>query len=98
MERLGSRWREQCRKQPAHNPQPISQTPQLPLPPHTQLFCQNLSLFAKLFLDNKSVFFDVTGFKYYLLVHTPPSPPIDPDADVAPIIHPRGQIVGFFSK
>ncbi|KAK4192166.1 putative histone acetyltransferase [Podospora australis] len=35
------------------------------------LFCQNLSLFAKLFLDNKSVFFDVTGFKYYLLVYTP---------------------------
>ncbi|KAI0537455.1 acyl-CoA N-acyltransferase [Xylaria digitata] len=47
------------------------------------LFCQNLSLFAKLFLDNKSVFFDVTGFNYFLLVYTPPasrkkpaSPPI----------------------
>ncbi|KAI1409224.1 acyl-CoA N-acyltransferase [Hypoxylon sp. FL1857] len=37
-----------------------------------RLFCQNLSLFAKLFLDNKSVFFDVTGFNYFLLVHTPP--------------------------
>ncbi|RYC53817.1 hypothetical protein CHU98_g12392 [Xylaria longipes] len=36
------------------------------------LFCQNLSLFAKLFLDNKSVFFDVTGFNYFLLVYTPP--------------------------
>ncbi|OAA64707.1 histone acetyltransferase [Niveomyces insectorum RCEF 264] len=36
------------------------------------LFCQNLSLFAKLFLDNKSVFFDVTGFYYFLLVYTPP--------------------------
>ncbi|KAI1822587.1 acyl-CoA N-acyltransferase [Xylaria intraflava] len=35
------------------------------------LFCQNLSLFAKLFLDNKSVFFDVTGFNYFLLVYTP---------------------------
>ncbi|RDL33863.1 uncharacterized protein BP5553_08231 [Venustampulla echinocandica] len=33
------------------------------------LFCQNLSLFAKLFLDNKSVFFDVSGFNYFLLVH-----------------------------
>ncbi|CAK7568386.1 MAG: SAS complex subunit [Sporothrix epigloea] len=37
------------------------------------LFCQNLSLFAKLFLDNKSVFFDVTGFYYFLLVYTPPA-------------------------
>lgn len=36
------------------------------------LFCQNLSLFAKLFLDNKSVFFDVSGFNYFLLVYTPP--------------------------
>ncbi|KAK4131073.1 acyl-CoA N-acyltransferase [Trichocladium antarcticum] len=65
------------------------------------LFCQNLSLFAKLFLDNKSVFFDVTGFQYYLLVHTPPpAGPIDPDpdADIAAVEPPRGQIVGFFSK
>jgi GNAT superfamily N-acetyltransferase len=50
-----------------------------------QLFCQNLSLFAKLFLDNKSVFFDVAGFNYFLLVYTPPSPS-------------PPQIVGFFSK
>lgn len=56
------------------------------------LFCQNLSLFAKLFLDNKSVFFDVTGFKYFLLVYTPPSP-TDPLAPVQ-----RSHIVGFFSK
>ncbi|KAI1103030.1 acyl-CoA N-acyltransferase [Jackrogersella minutella] len=40
-----------------------------------RLFCQNMSLFAKLFLDNKSVFFDVTGFNYFLLVYTPPPPP-----------------------
>ncbi|OTB02065.1 hypothetical protein M426DRAFT_323012 [Hypoxylon sp. CI-4A] len=40
-----------------------------------RLFCQNLSLFAKLFLDNKSVFFDVTGFNYFLLVYTPPPAP-----------------------
>jgi GNAT superfamily N-acetyltransferase len=54
-----------------------------------QLFCQNLSLFAKLFLDNKSVFFDVQGFNYFLLVHTcSPSSPT-PGAQ---------QIVGFFSK
>ena len=50
-----------------------------------QLFCQNLSLFAKLFLDNKSVFFDVSGFKYFLLVHTSPTTS-------------QNQVVGFFSK
>ncbi|KAI0599723.1 acyl-CoA N-acyltransferase [Biscogniauxia sp. FL1348] len=44
------------------------------------LFCQNLSLFAKLFLDNKSVFFDVTGFNYFLLVYTPPSHHLSPSA------------------
>jgi hypothetical protein len=62
---------------------------------HHQLFCQNLSLFAKLFLDNKSVFFDVTGFKYFLLVYTPAT---EPPADATEITQPRSQIVGFFSK
>ncbi|EGS22128.1 uncharacterized protein CTHT_0016440 [Thermochaetoides thermophila DSM 1495] len=62
------------------------------------LFCQNLSLFAKLFLDTKSVFFNVTDFKYYLLVYTPPSRPANPDTPNAKLIQPRGQIVGFFSK
>ncbi|KAJ0159824.1 Males-absent on the first protein [Colletotrichum tanaceti] len=56
------------------------------------LFCQNLSLFAKLFLDNKSVFFDVRGFNYFLLVYTPPPKPDSPDPP------PRPHIVGFFSK
>ncbi len=60
-----------------------------------QLFCQNLSLFAKLFLDNKSVFFDVTGFNYFLLVYTPPfRPPVGNSAPQAPI----PQVTGFFSK
>ena len=49
-----------------------------------QLFAQNLSLFAKLFLDNKSVFFDVGSFNYCLLAHTP--------TNASP------QIIGFFSK
>ncbi|KAI1274906.1 acyl-CoA N-acyltransferase [Xylaria sp. FL0933] len=48
------------------------------------LFCQNLSLFAKLFLDNKSVFFDVTGFNYFLLVYTPPPPKTQPSSSVQP--------------
>lgn len=72
------------------------------------LFCQNLSLFAKLFLDNKSVFFDVIGFKYYLLVHTAPRPPHPPSPEGATdegeageepqLLPPKHQIVGFFSK
>ncbi|KAL2171772.1 hypothetical protein VTG60DRAFT_1770 [Thermothelomyces hinnuleus] len=74
------------------------------------LFCQNLSLFAKLFLDNKSVFFDVTGFNYFLLVYTPPPSGPPPAATSSTTTNPemrsvrpapvrnRSQIVGFFSK
>ncbi|GAB7344418.1 hypothetical protein MBLNU457_2269t2 [Dothideomycetes sp. NU457] len=50
-----------------------------------KLYAQNLSLFAKLFLDTKSVFYDVTTFRYYLLVQTEPSTSVR-------------QVVGFFSK
>jgi hypothetical protein len=35
-----------------------------------KLYCQNLSLFAKLFLEQKSVFFDTGGFRYYVLTYT----------------------------
>ena len=52
-----------------------------------QLFTQNLSLFAKLFLDNKSVFYDVSSFNYYLLVYSQPTPSTM-----------SSQVVGFFSK
>ena len=61
------------------------------------LFCQNLSLFAKLFLDNKSVFFDVTGFNYFLLVYTPPANP-DSGVTVVATSTPVPQVTGFFSK
>ncbi|KAJ5103725.1 hypothetical protein N7532_004254 [Penicillium argentinense] len=37
-----------------------------------KLFGQNLSLFAKLFLDHKTVFFDVATFLYYILTFTDP--------------------------
>ncbi|PVH87794.1 acyl-CoA N-acyltransferase [Cadophora sp. DSE1049] len=53
----------------------------------------NLSLFAKLFLDNKSVFFDVSGFNYFLLVYTPPSNSPHHTSSTQ-----HKQIVGFFSK
>lgn len=72
----------------------------------SQLFCQNLSLFAKLFLDNKSVFFDVTGFNYFLLVYTPPAKPsptgnalsIGPAPTPTQDEPPTPRITGFFSK
>jgi GNAT superfamily N-acetyltransferase len=51
-----------------------------------KLYAQNLSLLSKLFLDTKSVFFDVSTFLYYPLILR------------APDTHPHGQVVGFFSK
>lgn len=60
-----------------------------------QLLTQNLSLFAKLFLDNKSVFYDVSSFKYYLLLHH--TPPSSPSSHSHPHL-PEYQTVGFFSK
>ncbi|QIW98869.1 hypothetical protein AMS68_004387 [Peltaster fructicola] len=49
-----------------------------------KMYAQNLSLFAKLFLDTKSVFFDVSSFLYYTLVSKQAGE--------------EGQVVGFFSK
>ncbi|KAK5193805.1 SAS complex subunit [Exophiala xenobiotica] len=70
-------------------------------------YCQNLSLFGKLFLEQKSVFFDTGGFKYYALTYTKPPA-------VGPVPKGRGrkrsssvfeddtlyqtQVLGFFSK
>lgn len=51
-----------------------------------KLFGQNLSLFAKLFLDHKTVFFDVATFLYYILTFTDPD-----DSD-------SYYVLGFFSK
>lgn len=73
-----------------------------------KLYCQNLSLFGKLFLDQKSVFFDTGGFKYYVLTYTPPQPVVNAptkgrgrkrsssvlDDDLID----RSQVLGFFSK
>lgn len=52
-----------------------------------RLFGQNLCLFSKLFLDTKSVFYDVTTFVFYLLVFKDPAAP-----------KARPQVIGFFSK
>ncbi len=32
-----------------------------------KLYCQNLCLIAKLFLDHKSIYFDVSPFRFYIL-------------------------------
>ncbi|KAH7080694.1 acyl-CoA N-acyltransferase [Paraphoma chrysanthemicola] len=63
-----------------------------------KLYAQNLSLFAKLFLDTKSVFYDVTTFLYYLLVAHDPSPSIPHTDFGGEEVGKQGQIVGFFSK
>lgn len=69
-----------------------------------KLYAQNISLFAKLFLDTKSVFYDVTTFLYYLLVAHEPSPSIpntllgDDDEATGGTSASMGQVVGFFSK
>jgi GNAT superfamily N-acetyltransferase len=63
-----------------------------------KLYAQNLSLFAKLFLHVKSVFYDVSAFLYYLLVLENPDPAI-PNTLLGVDAGPAGgQVVGFFSK
>ncbi|EMD41397.1 hypothetical protein CERSUDRAFT_42122 [Gelatoporia subvermispora B] len=48
-----------------------------------ELYCQNLSLFGKLFIDIKTLFFDCDNFLFYILT----------DADSQ-----RDHVLGFFSK
>lgn len=50
------------------------------------LFAQNLSLFAKLFLETKSIYFDVDSFYYYVLTYSESGREDD------------ATILGFFSK
>lgn len=53
-----------------------------------KLFAQNLSLFAKLFVDHKTVFFDVASFLFYVLAFSDPNEPHNTDC----------HILGYFSK
>jgi histone acetyltransferase HTATIP/histone acetyltransferase MYST1 len=48
-----------------------------------KLYCQNLSLFGKLFIDIKTLFFDCDNFLFYIMT----------DADSQ-----RDHVLGFFSK
>jgi MOZ/SAS family/MYST family zinc finger domain len=73
-----------------------------------KLYCQNLSLFGKLFLEQKSVFFDTGGFLYYVLTYTPPetaslsvkSPKKHNRlaSDVKDDLGLKTEVLGFFSK
>jgi histone acetyltransferase MYST1 len=50
---------------------------------NNKLYCQNLSLIAKLFLDHKSIYFDVSPFNFYVLTENDDKGP---------------HVVGYFSK
>ncbi|KAK5075210.1 SAS complex subunit [Lithohypha guttulata] len=74
-----------------------------------KLYCQNLSLYAKLFLEQKSVFFDTSGFHYFVLTYTPPSNTASSglnknrvrgrrSSGSATDLGLKTQVMGFFSK
>ncbi|RPA95049.1 hypothetical protein L873DRAFT_1934104 [Choiromyces venosus 120613-1] len=64
---------------------------------HT-LFCQCLSLFAKLFLDTKSISYDVEPFLFYTLVEDVHLPTADDVSEEKAQQKSGKRIVGFFSK
>lgn len=51
--------------------------------PASQIYCQNLCLLAKLFLDHKTLYFDVEPFVFYILTE---------------VDRQGAHIVGYFSK
>lgn len=72
-----------------------------------KLYCQNLSLFAKLFLEQKSVFFDTSGFHYFVLTRHAQGNAAQVSDDhekrrkktsAAGGLVVRDQVLGFFSK
>lgn len=53
------------------------------MPYHPQIYCQNLCLLAKLFLDHKTLYYDVEPFLFYVMT----------EAD-----NTGCHLVGYFSK
>ena len=49
------------------NTPPPTHTHTLPSPPRHKIYCQNLCLLAKLFLDTKTLYYDVEPFLFYIL-------------------------------
>lgn len=59
-----------------------------------ELFCQNLSLFGKLFLDDKSVYYNVDCFDFYILYGFDPQ-----DEDISgSLLRKYFKPMGFFSR
>ncbi|KAJ2082817.1 K(lysine) acetyltransferase [Coemansia sp. RSA 988] len=65
-----------------------------------KLFCQNLCLLSKLFLDQKTVYYDIGCFMFYVLVEKQRSlPPLTPSFyKSAETELPEYTFVGYFSK
>ncbi|KAH9457403.1 hypothetical protein Pst134EA_021279 [Puccinia striiformis f. sp. tritici] len=63
-----------------------------------KLYCQCLCLFGKLFIDHKYIFFDVEGFKFYVLTIAGNDQPPKPTEEEEESNGKREKIVGFFSK
>lgn len=59
-----------------------------------ELFCQNLALFGKLFLDDKSVYYNVKAFDFYILYGYD----VHDDEIAGSILRKRLKPMGFFSK
>lgn len=59
-----------------------------------ELFCQNLSLFGKLFLDDKSVYYNVDCFDFYILYGFDP---LDEDI-TGSVLRKYFKPMGFFSR
>lgn len=60
-----------------------------------ELFCQNLALFSKLFLDDKLVYYNVAAFDFYVVYGADPHHP-SPPSDL--VLQATFRPMGFFSK
>ncbi|KCV70289.1 hypothetical protein H696_02619 [Fonticula alba] len=73
----------------------------------SKLYCQNLCLLGKLFLDHKTLYYDVEPFLFYVMAEIETLSPTKTDAatpsqhgaaEGAAQAHERHHIVGYFSK
>ncbi|KAI9791505.1 MAG: hypothetical protein M1816_003849 [Peltula sp. TS41687] len=63
-----------------------------------KLFCQNLSLFARMFIGNKALCFDVSSFNFYILVYTDVQPQLASGSEEQQQQRATHQVIGYFSK
>ncbi|KAK6454691.1 acyl-CoA N-acyltransferase [Scheffersomyces xylosifermentans] len=62
------------------------------------LFCQNLCLFGKLFLDDKSVYYNIDYFNFYIVYGYDENDNSEADPDLPPYEERQFKPMGFFSK